>query len=85
MDFDASPNFCVRDEQLLFTILRKVFNQRRKMIKNTLTPFFGNNAVACRRALLHAGVDPNDRPETISIPQYDALCKYMIDNYDVGG
>ena len=79
MDFDGEPRFRVRDEHMMFKVLRRVFTQRRKMIKNTLVSFFENDPEACRRALLLAGVNPNDRPETVSIPQYDSICGSLAD------
>jgi 16S rRNA (adenine1518-N6/adenine1519-N6)-dimethyltransferase len=74
LDFGAS-RYSVTDERLLFKMLRQVFTQRRKMIKNTLAPFFSDDALACEQALLDAGVHPTDRPEMISIPQFEDICK----------
>jgi 16S rRNA (adenine1518-N6/adenine1519-N6)-dimethyltransferase len=61
----ASPLACeqVRLEQ----VVTQAFSQRRKVIRNSLSGLF------TEQQLVAAGIDPQARPETISLEQYVAL------------
>ncbi|HEC74493.1 MAG TPA: 16S rRNA (adenine(1518)-N(6)/adenine(1519)-N(6))-dimethyltransferase RsmA [Methylophaga aminisulfidivorans] len=55
------------DLNILSSIVTKAFSQRRKTISNTLKNMVTNET-------LHAvGIEPNQRPETVSVEQYVAL------------
>jgi 16S rRNA (adenine1518-N6/adenine1519-N6)-dimethyltransferase len=65
----TAPSVPVINEQLLFTIVRTAFAQRRKMLGNSLKPF-GKNI---RELLTDAGIDPARRPETVSMNEFATL------------
>lgn len=48
-------------------LLRQAFSQRRKTISNTLKPYF------TKEQLSSFGIDPQQRPETITVEQYVML------------
>jgi 16S rRNA (adenine1518-N6/adenine1519-N6)-dimethyltransferase len=55
------------DGARLEEVVTKAFSQRRKVIRNTLAGMF------TEAQLVEAGIDPQLRPETISLAQYVAL------------
>ncbi len=57
------------DENLFFTVLKKTFGTKRKQLSGSLTPFFTNREDA-ESALIHSGLDPKARPETLSLVQW---------------
>ena len=62
------------DEEKLFKIIRICFGKRRKMISSSLYP---NLAFASKEEMLErlrlAGIDPAQRPETVSLEQFASL------------
>ncbi len=58
-----------------FLFVRTAFQQRRKMLKNTLTSLYEKDLV--ETALKHAGINPKARPEELSLDAYLALFSYL--------
>jgi 16S rRNA (adenine1518-N6/adenine1519-N6)-dimethyltransferase len=69
MTIRREPPVSVRDEKLLFSIIRMAFSQRRKTLSNSLKSF-GQDI---KRILSAAGIDPRRRPETLSIEDFARL------------
>ena len=67
------PPVSVRDEKLLFSIIRTAFSQRRKTLSNSLKPF-GQDI---KSVLTVAGIDPQRRPETLSIQEFARLSDFL--------
>ena len=61
----------VADEEGLGRLVRAAFQQRRKMLANTLTPLAGRDAAL--RWCARAGVDPSLRPEQLAPEDFAAL------------
>ena len=61
----ASPLAC--EQARLEQVVTQAFSQRRKVIRNSLGSLF------TEQQLIAAGIDPQARPETISLEQYVAL------------
>ena len=61
----ASPLAC--EQARLEQVVTQAFSQRRKVIRNSLGGLF------TEQQLITAGIDPQARPETISLEQYVAL------------
>jgi 16S rRNA (adenine1518-N6/adenine1519-N6)-dimethyltransferase len=57
------------DETLFFTVLKKTFGTKRKQLSGSLVPFFIDRTQA-EQALIHSGLDPKARPETLSLVQW---------------
>jgi 16S rRNA (adenine1518-N6/adenine1519-N6)-dimethyltransferase len=75
MAIRKAPPVSVRDERLLFSIVRTAFSQRRKTLSNSLKSL--NQDI--KSILSTAGIDPRRRPETLSIEEFarisDSLTK----------
>jgi 16S rRNA (adenine1518-N6/adenine1519-N6)-dimethyltransferase len=65
----AEPLAC--DQNKLEDVVLKAFTQRRKVIRNSLAGLFTENA------LIDAGVDPQARPETISMELFVGLANRL--------
>ena len=65
----AEPLHC--DQNILEQILVKAFSQRRKVMRNCLAGMFTENA------LIDAGVDPQARPEAVSMKRFVGLANYL--------
>jgi 16S rRNA (adenine1518-N6/adenine1519-N6)-dimethyltransferase len=63
----AQPLEC--DQHRLEQVVTKAFSQRRKVIRNCVAGMFTEND------LINAGIDPQTRPETVSLDQYVALAR----------
>ena len=75
----SEPGAEVKDEALLFAVVRAVFNQRRKTLLNSLS-----NGLAERftkeqvgNALTAAGVDPAQRGETLSLNSFAMIANSL--------
>ncbi len=63
----ASPLAC--EQARLEQVVTQAFSQRRKVIRNSLSGLF------TEQQLIAAGIDPQARPETVSLEQYVALTR----------
>ncbi|MCI5836664.1 MAG: 16S rRNA (adenine(1518)-N(6)/adenine(1519)-N(6))-dimethyltransferase RsmA [Veillonellaceae bacterium] len=68
----AVPPVSVRDERMLFRIVRLAFAQRRKTFRNNLRAA-GWDPEACDRLLAAAGIDGARRGETFSLEEFARL------------
>lgn len=68
----AVPPVSVRDERMLFRIVRLAFAQRRKTFRNNLRAA-GWDSEACDRLLTAAGIDGARRGETFSLEEFARL------------
>ena len=66
----AAPLAC--NQQALEQVVLKAFSQRRKVLRNCLAGMF------TEQELIDAGVDPQVRPETISLEQYVVLANRLL-------
>jgi 16S rRNA (adenine1518-N6/adenine1519-N6)-dimethyltransferase len=65
------------DEELrrkVFAVVDLAFAQRRKMLRSALSPMFGSSQAA-EAVLIHAGVDPTLRGESLDIDSFCAIAK----------
>lgn len=69
VDIMKSPTVSVGDEQLFFRIIKTAFSQRRKMLSNSLARIRSD----VKEWLRNAGIDPDRRPETLSIEEFARL------------
>ena len=72
-------------EEILFRVVRSAFRQRRKTILNSLlasnlleSESKGEQRERLEKIIISTGLDPTQRAETISIPQYGALAEGML-------
>jgi len=64
---------------LFFPLVRKAFQQRRKMISSSLQPLYSADQI--REGLLSSGISKTARPEELSFSQWVELSKTMSTNY----
>lgn len=75
--FDLSPEplVAIRDEAKFFGLIRRAFQKRRKTVLNALAgkkdPVFAKPRLA--GALAQAGINPQRRPETLSLEEWARL------------
>ena len=73
------PPVRVEDEKFFFKVVHAAFAQRRKTLLNCLASVFGDKIskqdIAC--AIEQAGIAPNARGETLSIPEFAELAKVI--------
>jgi 16S rRNA (adenine1518-N6/adenine1519-N6)-dimethyltransferase len=67
----AAPLAPVRDPALFADVVKQAFQTRRKMLRRSLEPAFGEARVA--RALAAAGIDETLRPERLSVADFARL------------
>jgi 16S rRNA (adenine1518-N6/adenine1519-N6)-dimethyltransferase len=72
--FEVSPQsrYDVSDEASFLRVVKTAFSQRRKTISNSLKSFHG-----IREALYKAGIDPQIRPEKMSIEDFIRLANAL--------
>ena len=69
LHFGATPKSFPEDERIFTGIVRTAFGQRRKMLRNALSPFGEPLSEAARRA----GIDLTRRAETLSVEEFVRL------------
>jgi len=68
----TKPAVEVRDEEFFFRVVRAAFEQRRKMLKNSLLRL-GFPQETMQLALRESGLDPSLRPERVSMKDFAGL------------
>lgn len=64
------------DEKLFFRVVRSAFQQRRKMLRNSLS---GTLNGCVEEVFEAAGLDPAGRPESVSVDGFDRICRAFTD------
>lgn len=77
----AKPPVHVKDEKLMFRLIRASFNQRRKTLLNGLknSPELSFSREEILEALARAGLPENVRGETLTLEQFAALADVLAD------
>lgn len=76
----VKPPVSVKDEALMFRLIRASFNQRRKTLQNGLTnaPELPFTKEEIGDALKAVGLPPSVRGETLTLEQFGALADYFV-------
>jgi len=69
------PSADVGDPAVFERVVRGVFTQRRKTLLNALRPVTGLDTSAIQSLLAAAGIDPNRRPQTLTVADAAALAR----------
>ena len=67
----SEPPSPVKDRATFEKLVARVFSQRRKTLRNSLKPWFGEDQIRS------AEVDPSRRPETLTLAQFAALANQL--------
>lgn len=82
MDVRECPPAYVRDEQLMHSLIRAAFNQRRKTLCNALVNGLGSRF--CRERIINAmsvcGLDERIRGEALSLEQFAGLANALSED-----
>lgn len=80
LTFRGRPPVRVKDEQYLFTVIRKSFGQRRKMLVNSLKALSGLEKGEVKELCRSVDIDPDRRPETLSLEEFARLADVFNPN-----
>jgi 16S rRNA (adenine1518-N6/adenine1519-N6)-dimethyltransferase len=69
------PAVEVDDLQSFFRFVEVVFQGRRKQLGGTLGRIIGTGSTEARTRLRDLGIDPERRPQTLNLPEWEALYK----------
>jgi 16S rRNA (adenine1518-N6/adenine1519-N6)-dimethyltransferase len=61
--------------ETFFQLIKAGFSQKRKTIRNSLSSGLHISRVEAEKMLASAGIDPQCRAETLSIEEWEALCR----------
>lgn len=75
LDVRARPAVEVEDLQSFFRFVEAVFQGRRKQLGGTLGRISGAGSTEARTRLRDLGVDPERRPQTLSLGEWETLYK----------
>jgi len=75
VDVYDEPRFSGEDLERLFELAHAAFNQKRKMLRNSLRPLLGQDSDSVSAMLESVGIDPRRRPETLSLEEWIRLVK----------
>ena len=81
MEVLREPSVKVKDEELMFKIIRKAFSQRRKKAINPLskTSFLDMDREAWENVFTQCNIDSSNRAEDLSLEDYAKLANYISD------
>ena len=73
VDVYKEPKLAVEDVDRLFRLAHAAFNQKRKMLRNSLRSVLGGDTVEVSDILERARIDPRQRPETLTLEDWIRL------------
>lgn len=79
LEFLKSSRVAVRDPVWFERVVRAAFNQRRKMLQNTLRSLTDISREDIVRALEKVGISPQRRAETVSVVEFAALSEALAE------
>ena len=78
VSLDRHAELPTADRAAVFSVVDAAFAQRRKTLRAALAGWAGSPAAA-ERMLLHAGIDPQRRGETVDVADYVAIAAAASD------
>jgi 16S rRNA (adenine1518-N6/adenine1519-N6)-dimethyltransferase len=79
VDLSAGPTVAVDDVDWFFSVVRAGFSARRKQLHNSLGHALGLPADLVGAALLHAGIEPARRAQTLTLNEWARLSRALRD------
>lgn len=73
IDVDDQPKLSDERIHSLFKLAHAAFNQKRKMLRSSLKPMLGGGVDVVSGVLDRAGIDPRQRPESLSLEDWIRL------------
>jgi len=75
IDVDDQPKLSDEGIRWLFKLAHAAFNQKRKMLRNSLKSIFSGDEEKLSLVLAEAGIDPRQRPEALSLDDWIRLTR----------
>ena len=75
VDIYPEPKLSGEEVDLLFRLAHAAFNQKRKMLRNSLRPVLGGDSELTSERLAQAQIDPMARPEHLAVEDWIRLVK----------
>jgi 16S rRNA (adenine1518-N6/adenine1519-N6)-dimethyltransferase len=79
VDIYPEPKLSGEEVDLLFRLAHAAFNQKRKMLRNSLRTVLGGDSDVVSAKLLEVGIDPQARPENLAIDDWIKLLDSWTD------
>ena len=79
LDVRESSPVAVKDEAMLFTVVRGAFSQRRKTALNAISSAIGMDKVTLGRCFEAAGIEANIRAEKLTLDDFASLADAILD------
>ena len=73
VDIYPEPKLSGEDVDLLFRLAHAAFNQKRKMLRNSLRPVLGGDSDVVSAKLQKIGINPQARPENLALDEWIKL------------
>jgi 16S rRNA (adenine1518-N6/adenine1519-N6)-dimethyltransferase len=80
IDVYDTPPVDVLGERLFFRVVRAGFSQKRKQLRNALSSGLGIAKTQSGELLAQAGIDPQRRAETLTLDEWAALARAVLDS-----
>jgi len=77
IDVYPQPKLSAEGIKTLFNLAHAAFNQKRKMLRGSLSPLLGKNKQAAAALLEKAGIDSRQRPEVLSLDDWIRLVEVV--------
>lgn len=77
IDVYQQPKLSNEGIKTLFDLAHAAFNQKRKMLRGSLSPLLGKDKLSTAEILEKAGIDPRRRPETLSLEDWISLVEVV--------
>ena len=85
IDVYREPKLSNTGVKQLFRLAHAAFNQKRKMLRNSLKPVLGEDSAVISEILEGAGIDPRRRPEALSVEEWIRLTETVTSEGPVIG
>ncbi|MBG0785497.1 MAG: ribosomal RNA small subunit methyltransferase A [Anaerolineaceae bacterium] len=73
VDIYPEPKLSSEEVDLLFSLAHAAFNQKRKMLRNSLQPVLGGDSEVVSAKLQEVGINPQARPENLALDEWIKL------------
>jgi 16S rRNA (adenine1518-N6/adenine1519-N6)-dimethyltransferase len=77
IDVDPQARLSTEEANRLFRLAHLAFNQKRKMLRSSLRPALAEDLETVSAVLAEAGIDPRQRPETLSLEDWIRLVEVV--------
>ena len=65
--------------QVIFSLARAGFGQKRKKLRNSLAPVMGSNPAGVEKLLDRAGIQPKSRAQELSIQDWEKIARIAVE------